>query len=328
MPPAAAARRAHNARRASTSSPRSSTTTAPAWRNAARPSSKSPSTRPVWDRAKALTSERPTFSATTGLTAASSAIAATRPRPSSTPSSWTPTARVASSAARNPNMSANPTSAAFPSPTPSRTPSPSAAAAKQAARLTPPLDATMATGPGSSVVTSGTKLGSTPSSGFMNPDVLGPSSRIPCRRATASASSCNDRPACASRSPAGSASPDRTAAWRSASANPPAHTMAARTPARPHSSNAVGTASARMTSTARSTGRPIAATDRTAARPSISPARGLTRCSRPRNPDNDRTMALPALPWVAEAPITAMLDGRSRASNPAPPVTARGSHEF
>jgi hypothetical protein len=39
-------------------------------------------------------------------------------------------------------------------------------------------------------------------------------------------------------------------------------------------------------------------------------------------------MALPALPLVAEAPITAMLDGRNRASNPAPPVTARGSHEF
>jgi hypothetical protein len=77
-----------------------------------------------------------------------------------------------------------------------------------------------------------------------------------------------------------------------------------------------------MTSTARSTGPSIAASDGTAARPSIRPARGLIRWSRPGNPSNDRTMALPALPTVAEAPITAMLDGRNRASNAAPPVTA------
>ena len=125
-----------------------------------------------------------------------------------------------------------------------RKPSPSPLARKLTARFMPPLLATIDAGPGSSRVTYGTKLAITPSAGFMNPDVFGPSSRTPWRA--------SDRPR---PRPAGCRPP-------AVSANPPAHTTAARTPATPQSSSAAGTASAGTTSTARSTGSPIARTER------------------------------------------------------------------
>ena len=61
---------------------------------------KSPVSAPVWDRAKSDTSERPTFSATTGLVAATRDTASHSARPSATPSTCSATARVAGSAAR------------------------------------------------------------------------------------------------------------------------------------------------------------------------------------------------------------------------------------
>ena len=100
------------------------------------------------------------------------------------------------------------------------------------------------------------------------------------------------------------------------SAKPPAHTTAARTPPAPQSSSADGTASAGTTSTARSTGAPMAAPTRDRRVPRSPACVGFTRCSSPGNPSNERTIALPALPGVALAPTIAIDFGQNSDRSP------------
>lgn len=120
-------------------------------------------------------------------------------------------------------------------------PVPELDARKQVARLTPPLRATIDTGPGSRPEAELTKVAKVPSAGLTKPEVLGPSSLIPYRRAVRTASSWSGAPA-------------------GDSAKPPAQTTAARTPARPQSSIAAGTAAAGTVRMARSGGSVISPT--------------------------------------------------------------------
>ncbi len=81
------------------------------------------------------------------------------------------------------------------------------------------------------------------STGFMMPRQLGPTTRIPCRRAASSTRR-------SSSTPSGPTS-----------LKPALMMITPRTPARPHSSTRSGAVLAGVTITARSTGSPIADTD-------------------------------------------------------------------
>src|SRR5581483_7918186 len=94
-----------------------------------------------------------------------------------------------------------------------------------------------------------------------------------------------------------------------ASANPPAQTSAARTPAAAASASAPAVAGAGTQSTARSRVAPVAAT--ASATLEYIPAAGsgrrsLTSATGPGNDASDRAMAWPSLPGVADAPTTAI----------------------
>ncbi len=143
----------------------------------------------MWERAKSPMSLRPTTSATTGVRAVRRRTASTRRRPSAAVSTCRATARTASSPARWSRTSAWVTSRLLPRPTPSLRPTPASARAKASAWFTPPLAATTATGPSSMSSAPGTKLAVSRWCGARNPEVLGPSTRMPVS-ATTSASAC------------------------------------------------------------------------------------------------------------------------------------------
>ena len=191
------------------------------------------------------------------------------------------------------------TSRLLPSPTPRRRPTPASARAKASAWFTPPLAATTATGPGSRSAAPGTKLAVSRRWGARKPEVFGPRTRMPVSRTT-SASAC----------------------WYSApsppaSANPPAHTRAARAPAAAASRRASAVTAAGMQETTRSGVMPWAA----AASPTVGkkPRSGsgrpvLTFITGPGNEPRESVIAAPSFPGVADAPSTAMARGANSGS--------------
>jgi hypothetical protein len=139
-----------------------------------------------------------------------------------------------------------------------------------------------------------------PEAVLITPKQFGPRTRTPVAAAIRATSRCNSPP----RAPV--------------SAKPPLMTTATVTCAAPQSAKTSGTAVDGVTTSAKSTGSGTAARRGYAGHPRISLADGWMAITSPRNPASAevrlRRNNPPALPWDAEAPMTATRRGVKRAS--------------
>ena len=213
----------------------------PARRIAASNTSSPPTSEPVWKaRLPRASSERPAFITTTGLTRAAARSALMKRRACCTPSMYSTMPSVTGSRARKSSTSPKPTSSPTPVEITVENPTRRARAQSSVAAQTALDCETRASRPASGSAVPQAALSCR--SGRIRPKLFGPSSRRPCRAATASI-------ACSSAAPC--SPPSR---------KPAETTTAPLTPRRPQSSSTCGTVAAGVAMIARSTACGRAAT--------------------------------------------------------------------